>query len=533
MAGKRRSFGAWLKDVADIEGDTKEFLRPAIGYTSGNIMLGGAGYPISMYHQQYLTYVEGLNTEQAGRISLISGLWDAITDPIMGLITDHTRAKSGRHRRYLLIAVIPFMIAYIMRWTSFGLSDSGNISKIMLWYTAASLLYSTAFTIASVPHTSMLPMVAPKYFQRTQFLFVEYMMNSVGQVTSFILAALILSEFNVAVALGDLPNPSHADTGKYMAIGIILAFFFAWPLVYCYFHTSEPSSKDMPKKPINLKYMFHQYKMVFSNRAFRQYFLIGLCFMICRGFYNITDQYFMVSVADKYSLFISMTIVSGISEFMGTPINYIFIKKFGKQACGKILGPLMVIGLFITSFITPNTPSVVSTIIIVISSICYNFGFSGPDFFIVNIQPDVTDVDEMITGERREGVIATFYTMFRKTINSFMSYIVGAALSMFGYNPKIKHPSLQAAKTIWGLRLNFSILPTIFAIITLITIWRYRMTKNDHEMIKELIRRKREEGEIEVSEEDKRRLENISGKKWGDMWIGRPDASKVLENANA
>ena len=529
MAKERRKFSAWLKDVAGIEGDTKDFLRPAVGYTSGNITLGGAGYPISMYHQQYLTYVEGLDTKQAGTISLISGIWDAITDPIMGIITDHTRAKSGRHRRYLLIAVIPFMIAYIMRWCSFGISDGGDTTRIMLWYTAAALLYSTAFTIASVPHTSMLPNTAPQYFQRTQFLFIEYMMNSVGQVSSFILTALILSEFDVMTALNGLPNPSHADTNKYMAIGIILAVFFAWPLVYCYFHTSEPSSKDMPKTPINLGYIFNQYKLVFKNRAFRQYFLISLCFMICRGFYSITDQYFMVSVADKYSLFISMTIVSGISEFMGTPVNYLFIKKFGKQSSGKILGPLMVIGLFITSFITPNTPSVVSTVIIIISSICYNFGFSGPDFFIVNIQPDVTDVDEMITGERREGIIATFYTFFRKMINSFMSYIVGAALSMFGYNPKITAPSMQSAKTIWGLRLNFSILPTIFAIITLITVWRYRMTKNDHERIKELIRQKHEEGEIEIEEEEKRRLEEIAGQKWEDMWISKPDVSVIVD----
>ena len=131
---------------------------------------------------------------------------------------------------------------------------------------------------------------------------------------------------------------------------------------------------------------------------------------------------------------------------MGTPINYMLIKKFGKQSCGKILGPLMVVGLFITSFITPNTPSIVSTIIIVISSICYNFGFSGPDFFIVNIQPDVTDVDEMITGERREGTISTFYTLFRKMINSFMAYIVGASIDAFGYNPKITAPSMQSVR---------------------------------------------------------------------------------------
>lgn len=528
MKKERRTFSEWFKDIAGIDGDLKDTLKPAVGYTSGNIMLGGAGYPISMYHQQYLTYVEGLSTKQAGFISLIGGMWDAITDPIMGIISDHTRAKSGRHRRYLLIAVIPFMIAYIMKWTSFGISDTGNTRNIMLWYIAGTLLYSTAFTIASVPHTSMLPMVAPNYFQRTQFLFIEYLMNSVGQVTSFILTALILSEFDVGTALGSLPNPSHADTNKYMLIGFILAVFFAWPLVYCYFHTSEPSSKDMPKMPINIKFIVSQYVKVFKNRAFRQYFLISLCFMMCRGFYSITDQYFMVSVADKYSLFISMTIVSGISEFMGTPINYMLIKKFGKQSCGKILGPLMVVGLFITSFITPNTPSIISTIIIVISSICYNFGFSGPDFFIVNIQPDVTDVDEMITGERREGTISTFYTLFRKMINSFMAYIVGASIDAFGYNPKITAPSMQPVRTIWGLRLNFSILPTIFAIITLITVWRYTMTKRDHEQIKALIKQKHEQGEIDIDDDEKKRLEVIAGQKWEDMWISKPDVSRLM-----
>ena len=71
MKKERRTFSEWFKDIAGIEGDLKDTLKPAVGYTSGNIMLGGAGYPISMYHQQYLTYVEGLSTKQAGFISLI------------------------------------------------------------------------------------------------------------------------------------------------------------------------------------------------------------------------------------------------------------------------------------------------------------------------------------------------------------------------------------------------------------------------------------------------------------------------------
>ena len=52
MKKERRTFSEWFKDIAGIDGDLKDTLKPAVGYTSGNIMLGGAGYPISMYHQQ-------------------------------------------------------------------------------------------------------------------------------------------------------------------------------------------------------------------------------------------------------------------------------------------------------------------------------------------------------------------------------------------------------------------------------------------------------------------------------------------------
>ena len=91
--------GERLKRLVAIEGSTNDYLKPIISYSSANIMLGGAGYPLSLYHLQFLTFVEGLGTKTAGTISLISGITDAITDPIMGYITDHTRSRFGRHRR--------------------------------------------------------------------------------------------------------------------------------------------------------------------------------------------------------------------------------------------------------------------------------------------------------------------------------------------------------------------------------------------------------------------------------------------------
>ncbi|MBR0121779.1 MAG: hypothetical protein IJM10_08345, partial [Clostridia bacterium] len=68
--------GNKVKDVLGIEGSTRDVLRPMIAYDCANITLGGAGYPINQFHQQFLAYVEGMKTGRAGLITLIAGLWD-------------------------------------------------------------------------------------------------------------------------------------------------------------------------------------------------------------------------------------------------------------------------------------------------------------------------------------------------------------------------------------------------------------------------------------------------------------------------
>lgn len=514
------TLGNKIKDIMGVEGDVKEVFYPAMNFTSANITLGGAGYPINQFHQQFLAYVEGLDTEQAGRISLINGLWDAFNDPIMGAITDRTHSKYGRHRPYLLISALPFALSYILKWTSFGISAMGNVSLTFIWYLFSAILYSTSYTVASVPHEAMLPQVAPTYFLRTQYKIVEYMMNSVGQVSSYVFTALALSNFNVKTALTALPDPSPADRGKYLMVGIILSVWFFWPLIFCFLKTSEPTSLRQPHEPLNLKYMLHEYKLVFSNRSFRQYFSMELFFSLARSFYNITDQYFMISVADKYKYFISLNIVSGTAEFMGSPLDYLLVRYKGKTFCGKLLGPMMTAGLALNGLINKDTPSGVSTAIMTVSSVLYNFGFSGPGFVADNILPDVTDADELITGRRREGVISTFYSLFRKTISSFISYAVGLGLKLFGYDPAVQKPSEQSARTIFGLKLNFVYVPVIMSILCTLSIFAYSMTREDHELIQKIIRDKHETGKAEVTEAQKKRIEKVTGIKWDNMWIG-------------
>lgn len=514
--------GNKIKDVVGIEGNTWEYLRPIIGYNVANITIGGVTNPLSKYHQQFLNYVEGLDTRMTGRISAIAGVFDAITDLAMGFITDRTKSRLGKHRVWIITALPVLLIGYFMKWYSFGISGTGNENALFFYYLMASFVYSTGYTMMNIPHAAMLPTIAPGYFERTQYKIVEYIFNMFGMFPSFIFMSVVLGGTN-------LDNPSAADRGKYLLCGICFILYFFWSPIVTFFSTKEKSSLDMVNPPLNLKYFFREYIQVFKNKAFRQYFFIGMFYSFAKNFYGDADQIFMRSVADKYSHFAMLQTIAGVAEVAGGPFNYFLSRYMDKRFCGLALTPFMIAGLLINGFATPATP----VFFIYLASILYNFGFSGPGFVVNNIQPDVTDVDELITGRRREGVIATFNSFLKKTSLSLSSGALGYMLFYMGYD--VNNPSYEmlSGTAELGIRLAVSWLPAIFMAISLFLTFRYKMRKRDHEIIQQVIKQKHETGTCDISYSDKKRLEDIAGQKWEDMWIGRSgEVDRKLEEVN-
>ena len=228
MSSWKTELGNKVKKAIGVEGDFKQTISPMIGYNSASIFFGGGGYILSLYFLAFLTEVEGLSTAQAGLVILVSQIWDAITDPAMGIITDRTRSKYGKHRIYLLIGMFPLAISYLMLWYSFGISSLGNSKATMIYYMCAYLLFNTATTIIAVPHTAMLPELAPEYFLRTQYKSVEYIMNSIGMISSF--RRFVLFRFQYTAM-----NPID----KFMILGIISACGSRCP-IYTFKGTKRP-----------------------------------------------------------------------------------------------------------------------------------------------------------------------------------------------------------------------------------------------------------------------------------------------------
>ncbi len=517
--------GERIKKAIGVQGDFRTTILPMINYSYANMYMGGAGYIIGMYFTIFLTDVVNLSLKQAGIVVMLATIWDAVTDPVMGIITDRTRSKTGKHRRYLLWGLPLMAVSYTLLWNSFGLDGNANPTKAMTYFVLVYMLYKTAYTVIGVPHTAMLPELAPEYNLRTQYNSVGYLFNSAGMVPAFGIVVLILGIF------GSDDNLTSESKAPFLVIGIVLSVFFAIAIFLTYAKTKEPSSLGMHKEKLDVKYIIREYILVFRNRSFRQYFFMSLAYQFSTGFYANSKVYYIKYLANQYSKYPLFNAVAGVAEAGAFPLNYALTMKHGKKKCGNIVTPLMVAGLGIGLFMQSGG-SFLWVALMMISMILYPFGMSGLGFVSTNIFPDLTDVDELITGRRREGVIATFSTLIKKSISGVMAALVGFTLEGFGLVTGDKVSDFenttgqlfaQTDTAITGVRICVAVIPIVAALVSLFLLKKFRMTKDDHTMIRAAVATKHKYGSVTLTPEQKERCELISGQKFEKTWLSQSE----------
>lgn len=518
--------GEKIKKAIGVEGDFKSAILPMINYSYTNMFIGGAGYIISMYFTIFLTDVVNISLRQASTVVMIATIWDAVTDPVMGMVTDRTRSKYGKHRRYLLWGIPLLLVSYSLLWNSYGLNGRENPTGAMVYFILIYMLYKTAFTVISVPHTAMLPELAPEYNLRTQYNSVGYLFNSAGMVPAFGIVVLILG------LCGSGDDLTSASKKPFLIIGIILSVFFSAAVFMTFKSTREQSSLDIKNEPLDIKYILREYVLVFKNRSFRQYFFMSLAYQFSTGFYNNSKVYYIKYLANQYSKYALFNAVAGVAEAGAFPLNYALTMKYGKKKCGNIVTPLMLAGLAIGLVMQhgDGKGSLIWVLLMLLSMILYPFGMSGLGFVSTNIFPDLTDVDELITGRRREGVIATFSTLIKKSISGVMAAMVGFTLQGFGlvtgdtvsqYEKSTGEIFAQSGNAILGVRICVAVIPIISAIISLYLLKKFKMTGDDHTMIRAAVATKHKYGTVTLTNEEIERCELISGQKYENTWLGQ------------
>lgn len=532
MAKKTKSpsgmtFGQRVAKAIGVKGDFKTAVVPMMNYSSANITTSGAGYVISLYFMSFLTDVVNLDLKLAGLVTTIAVVWDAITDPAMGVFTDRTRSKYGKHRRYILWGMPLFVVAFAMMWNSYGLDGRERPIQAFIYYIVAYMLYKTAYTIIDIPHVAMLPELAPDYDLRVQYNSVGYIFNSFGMFPSFFFMSFILTAFGFS-------TPSTGAQKPMLIGGVCLAVIYGICLYNTFKRTREKPSLDLKLEKFDFKFLMNEYVYVFKNKAFREYFFMSLCYNVSTFFYSTTLIYYIKYIAKLPGYYVLFTTIAGAFEAASFPLNYALTMKHGKKKCGSIVTPLMIAGFAVCLFMNPtegNESAFIWKVILMLTGILYPFGKSGLGYVAQNILPDVSDVDELITGRRREGVIGTFNTFIKKTVSGVMSSIVMFILGSFGLQTGATVTEWEAANpgrlfqqsdsAILGVRICITFVPIVFSCISLFLLHKFKMNKKEHTIIRAAVATKHKYGSVTLTDEEIKIMEDISGQKYETTWLGK------------
>jgi glycoside/pentoside/hexuronide:cation symporter, GPH family len=404
-------------------------------------------------------------------VFLVPRIFDAITDPIMGFISDNTKSKWGRRRQYLFIGAILIGLAYIFMWQLYK-EDAleYNFWYFFLW----AVVFYLGLTIFSVPYVAMGYEMSDDFHERTNIMAIS---QWIGQ-WAWVIAPLFW------IIMYD-PNwfPSADVAVRELAIWVAIpCTIFA--LVPAFFMKSK-STLNEDYEPLNsanignsLKKIFVSFGEAFKIKEFRK--LCGATFLIFNAFNTVAALTFFVIV---YKLFNGDAGASGIwvsmfgciaalgTTFIVIPTVAWMSKKLGKKRAFMLAQSISLVGYVMLYFLfIPGKPWMY-----IIALPFFSFGIGSLFTIMMSMTADVIDLDEINTGKRREGIFGAIYWWMVKIGFGIAGALSGVIIAFVGFNSDLATIDQQAA--VDGLHAFFCFFPMVGTILAMLVMRDYDITE--------------------------------------------------------
>jgi GPH family glycoside/pentoside/hexuronide:cation symporter len=433
----------------------------------------------------------GFPTWMWGVLFFLPRVFDSITDPIMGFISDNTRSTWGRRRQYVLLGAIIMGISFALMWQLYEVDSlSYNFTYFLIW----SLVFYLGLTIFSVPYVAMGYEMSDDFHERTNIMAVA---QWIGQW-----AWVIAPWFWVIMY-----DPSWFEGGAAVATRTIAV----WVAVICavlamvpaLFIKSNSTKDDESLTPLTLKTIGGSLKQILDN--FKEAFKIPdfrkLCFstfLIFNAFNTVAGFSFFIVV---YYLFAGDAGAAGIwptllgsigalvTTFLVIPVVAKMSKVMGKKKAFLVSQGISVVGYIMLWFLfIPGKPYM-----FLIALPFFSFGIGSLFTLMMSMTSDVIDIDELNTGKRREGVFGAIYWWMVKFGFAIAGLLTGAIMTLVGFIPD----AVNSEASITGIRLFYSGLPIVGTLAAMWIMRNYELT---------------EEKALEISAELKKRKDNAEPK---------------------
>ena len=395
-------------------------------------------------------------------VLFIGMVWDAINDPLIGIMADRVRTRWGRRRPFFLFGALPFGLSFIMLWWVPPLEATWVKA---IYYTFAYILFDTAFTLVAVPYSALTPEMTEDYDERTRLNGYRMSVSVAGGLIAAVL-------FPLAVTL--FPDRKSG----YLSIAAIFGILACLPY-FLLFVTVKERFQEIDRSSMSL---WEGFKTVWRNKPFR--YVAGI-FMTAWVTVNIVGALFQYFLTYWMMIPNRLEIVLGLvqlSALICVPVVVQLSNRIGKKGAYLVGLTWWVIVMVTLAFIQPN-----QEVLTYFLAISVGLGIASAHVIPSSMMPDVIEVDELATGLRREGTYYGFLVFIQKVGVAMGLALIQIVLHFTGYQPG----AVQNPQTLTAIRVMIGPLPAILLCVSIFLAAKYPITKNKHTEIRNALVEKR------------------------------------------
>lgn len=453
--------------------------KEKIYYGMGAILDGGGVALISCLLFAYVNRVLGIGGLATALVIFAGKIWDAVTDPFMGVISDNTKFKYGRRKPYIIAGGVLIFISLgllFMPYNLLGVDDKGGIIALIL---VMYLLYNTGNTIAMVPYCSLSGDISKSFSERNKANFVKLIFSILSAGLCYILPFLMLEAFE---------SGKVNQTEFFLMVFLIFGTLFGVSLVLCGIKVKE----RVPYDPnIRAKFSIKSYTEPFKIRSYKWHIVMYVSAFICLDVVSALASYYASQVwqSRQVSLFgiidmkfSSMFIVAPlmVSSACMFPLVQKLMRTKGKQVAFRLGLPCYILGAVVLAVAQPDWPG--ALYIVIASALVMGVGFAGAQMMPWMIFPDTVDVAELRLGYRPTGSLSGLMTVLRKIAGGVAILVIGIVFEYSGQIPGMT--TAQPKSAILAIRLLMGCFITVFISIAFFAAHKYKVTNEKLKRIK-------------------------------------------------
>jgi len=432
-------------------------LTTILSFCAPTFGVGFMFFLVGLYMTPFATDVLLISPAAIGAIFMISRLWDAISDPIAGFLSDRTRSRLGRRRPWIAASIIPIGAMYVMMW-----SPPANLQGGMLvaWMALGVVGFYTAMTIFIVPHTALGAELTDAYHDRTRIFGYRHVIWTLGTIVAVGGMQLIIN------------SQAPRDVARQFSVAISAVTAVLLLLAVVALRERPDFQGRGGTNPL------HSFRDVWRNRHARLLLIIFLIENLGSATIGVLTFYvakYVIMRPDLTGYF--------IFAYMGASIAFIGIwlplsRRFGKTRLwlsSMLLTACAFGGMF---FLEEGRIYLISFLAVLGGTAAGCGAMIGP-----SIQADVIDYDEYETGQRKEGTYFAAWNFVFKSATGIMIMATLTVLEWVGFEPNVE----QTDQVKFAIVALYSLAPLSCYLVGALLLSSFSLDEAEHTRIRRIL----------------------------------------------